>query len=110
MRTTWRKQAKNNLKKFAYLTALVNTHDIVCAKVDMEKLEVILNELKNMISTKIENIEEADDKRDLYYDRHPPNHRETLPTRIINIETLLTAIPHPNQELEHTRCIEKIIR
>ena len=81
-RTAWRQQAKNNLKKFAHLTALVNTHDIACAEIDMETLGIDLNELKNMISIKIENIEEADDKRDLYYDRHPPthaNHRETLP-------------------------------
>ena len=88
MRTKWRKQAIKNFKKFTYLTALVNTHDITCADIEMKALEVNLNKLKNMISTKIENIEEADEKRGLYYDRHKPpytNHKETLPTRIMNI-------------------------
>ena len=112
-RTAWRRQATNNLKKFANLTALANTHDIVCAEIDMEKLEDNLKELMNMIPTKIKNIEEADDKRDLYYNRHGlphANHKETLPTRIINIEALLNVIPQPTQEPKHTRCIDKIIR
>ena len=51
-RTTWRKQAINNLKEFTYLTALVNTHNINCADIDIKALEVNLNKLKNMISTK----------------------------------------------------------
>ena len=112
-RTRWRRQAIKILKEFAYLTALVNTHDITCADINMNALEVNLNKLKNMISTKIENIEEADEKQGLYFDRKKPpytNHKETLPTIIINIEALLNVIPQPTQEPKHTRCIDKIIR
>ena len=67
-RVIWKKQALQTSKEFAYLKALVNTHDITCADIDMNTLEVNLNNLRDMIFTKIENIEEADEKRGLYYD------------------------------------------
>ena len=45
-RTAWRRQATDNLKKFAHLTALVNIYHISCTEVDMKKLEVSLNKSK----------------------------------------------------------------
>ena len=36
--------------------------------------------------------------------------KDNLPTRVLNIEALLSAIPSPNQEPEHTNCVRKIIR
>ena len=79
----------------------------------MKKLEVSLNKLMRVIQAKIKETEEADEQRDLYYDRQSIPHityRRNLPNRIINIETLLNAIPHPKQEPEHTRHMDNIIR
>ena len=79
-----------------------------------------------MIFINIENIDEADEKRGLYYVRparphhtkgpnnpmpqtDPANHKKNLPNRVLNIEALLNTIPPPNQEPEHTNRNKKII-
>ena len=105
MEKPWKEQAALISGELSNLRALVNIYDITCDDIDMDTLGVKLNNLQDMIPSRIQIIENANKKQYL---------RSKLRDEIHNIDVFLGSMTQPaltlTQGQEYDEHVNKVTR